>query len=37
MRICVQLVERREVAELWWDGGTELIPVEVPEKATMTQ
>ena len=33
----VQIGEDREVAELRWNGAIELIPVEVPERATMTQ
>jgi len=32
-----QIDELREVAELIWDGAIELIRVEVPETATMTQ
>jgi len=31
----VQRVELGEVAELRWDGATELIRVELPERATM--
>jgi len=33
----VQLLQHREVAELRWDGATELIRVEAPERATMAQ
>ena len=33
----IQIDELCEVAELRWDGANELIPVEVPERATMTQ
>jgi len=35
--LSVQLLQHREVAELRWDGATELIHGEVPERATMTQ
>jgi len=35
--LSVQMGEPREVAELSWDGVTELIIAEVPEGATMTQ
>jgi len=35
--LSVQIVEHRKVAELRWDGATELIRVEGPERATMTQ
>jgi len=34
--LSVQIFEHCEVAELRWDGAIELIPVEVPERATMT-
>jgi len=34
--LSVQLLQLREVAELRWDGATELIRGEVPERATMT-
>jgi len=33
----VQPCELREVAELRWDGAIELIRVEIPETATITQ
>jgi len=33
--LSVQLLQLREVAELRWDGATELILVEVPERATI--
>jgi len=33
----VQLFQLREVAELRWDGASEIIRVEVPERATMNQ
>jgi len=35
--LSVQNGEHREVAELRWNGASELIIVEVPERATMTQ
>ena len=35
--LSVQNGELGEVAELRWDGTTELIRAEVPESATMTQ
>jgi len=35
--LSVQLLQLSEVAELRWDGATELIQAEVPERATMTQ
>jgi len=35
--LSVQHVQPREVAELRWNGATELILGEVPERATMTQ
>ena len=35
--LSVQIGEHREVAELRWDGATELIRVEGPEGTTMTQ
>jgi len=35
--LSVQSGEHREVAELRWDGASELILEEVPERATMTQ
>jgi len=35
--LSVQLLQLREVAELRWDGAIELIDIEVPERATMTQ
>ena len=35
--LSVQPLQLREVAELRWNGATELIRVEVPERATMTQ
>jgi len=35
--LSVQIVEKPEVAELRWNGATELIRVEGPERATMTQ
>jgi len=35
--LSVQLMQFREVAELRWNGATKLIPVEQPERATMTQ
>jgi len=35
--LSVQLLQHREVAELRWDGAIELIRVEVPERAAMTQ
>jgi len=31
----VQHLQLREVAELRWDGATELIRVEAPDRATM--
>jgi len=34
--LSVQLLQLREVGELRWDGATELIRVDVPERATMT-
>jgi len=30
--LSVQIGELREVAELWWNGASELIRVEVPGK-----
>jgi len=33
--LSVQQLQLREVAELRWDGASELIQVEVPEKVTM--
>jgi len=35
--LSVQQLQHREAAELRWDGSTELIQVEVPDRATMTQ
>jgi len=35
--LCVQKGELREVAKLRRDGASELISVEVPEKATMNE
>ena len=35
--LIVQMGEVREVAELRWDGATELIRGEPPETTTMTQ
>ena len=35
--LSVQIVEHREVAELRWDGATELIRVEGPETARKKQ
>jgi len=35
--VSVQIGELLEVAELRWDGATELIRVEVPERATLAQ
>jgi len=35
--LIIQPCEHREVSELRWDGATELIRLEVPERATMTQ
>jgi len=35
--LIVQVFQHREVAELRWDGASELIQVEVPERSTMTQ
>jgi len=35
--LSVQPEQLREVAELWWDGASELILVEIPERATMRQ
>jgi len=35
--LSVQQLKLREVAELRWDGATELIRGEIPERATMTQ
>ena len=35
--LSVQIGQHREVAELRWDGATELIRVQQPERATMTQ
>jgi len=35
--LSVQIGEHREVAELRWDGAVELIRLEPPERATMTQ
>jgi len=33
--LSVQIDELREVAELRWDGASEIIRVEVPERAIM--
>jgi len=33
--LSVQLLQLREVAELTWDGASELIRVEGPARATM--
>ena len=33
----VQIGDLREVAELRWDGASEIIRVEVPERAIKTQ
>jgi len=35
--LSVQRLQHGEVAELRWDGATEFIRVEDPERATMTQ
>jgi len=35
--LSVQLLQVREFAELRWDGATERIRVEDPERATMAQ
>jgi len=35
--LSVQIDEHREVAKLSWDGAIEIIRVEPPETATMTQ
>ena len=35
--LSVQLFQHCEVAELWWDGATEIIRGEVPKTVTMTQ
>jgi len=35
--LSVQIGELREVAELRWDGASELIPGEVSERTTMNQ
>ena len=35
--LSVQIGEHREVAELRWDGAIEIIRVEFPERATITQ
>ena len=35
--LSVQHLQHREVAELWWDGSTELIRGEQPERATIQQ
>ena len=34
--LSVHHLQHREVAELRWDGATELIRVKGPERATMT-
>jgi len=34
--LSVQYGELSEVAELMWDGATELIRLEIPERATTT-
>jgi len=33
--LSVQPLQLREVAELWWDGATEIVQVEVPARTTM--
>ena len=33
--LSVQIDEHREAAELRWDGATEIIRVELPERATI--
>jgi len=35
--LSVQLLKLREVGKLRWDGASESIQAEVPERATMTQ
>jgi len=35
--LSVQLLQLREFAELWWNGAIELIRVDGPETAPMTQ
>ena len=37
MCLIIQIVELTEVAELRWNGTSELIRVEGPEKTTMKQ
>jgi len=35
--LSIQRHEHREVAELRWDGSTELISLEVPKRAIVTE